>query len=37
MTEAVVRRAEDADVAAIALLRRQWTQEQGGASEDPGF
>ena len=37
MTEAVIRQAEDADLAAIALLRRQWTQEQGGAGDDPGF
>ena len=37
MTEAVIRQAEVADLAAIALLRRQWTQEQGGASDDPGF
>ena len=37
MTEVVIRQAEDADLAAVALLRRQWTQEQGGASDDPGF
>ena len=37
MTEAVVRQAEAADLGAIALLRRQWTQEQGGASDDPAF
>ena len=37
MTEAVIRQAEVADLAAIALLRRQWTQEQGGACDDPGF
>lgn len=37
MTEAVIRRAEAADLAAIARLRRQWTQEQGGPRDDPGF
>ena len=37
MTEAVVRRAEGADLAAIAWLRRQWTQEQDGDLADPGF
>src|SRR5262245_18361585 len=37
MTEAVIRRAGDADLAVIARLRCQWTQEQGRASEDPGF
>lgn len=37
MIEAVIHRAEDADLAEIALLRRQWTQEQGGASDDPEF
>ena len=37
MTEAVIRRAGDADLAAIARLRRQWTQEQGGAANDPRF
>lgn len=37
MTEAVVRRAEGADLAAIAWLRRQWTQELDGDHADPGF
>jgi GNAT superfamily N-acetyltransferase len=37
MTEAVIRQAEDADLVPIALLRRQWTQEQGDASDDPEF
>jgi len=37
MTEAVIHQAGDADLVAIALLRRQWTQEQGGASDDPEF
>jgi GNAT superfamily N-acetyltransferase len=37
MTEAVIRRAEDADLAAIVRLRRQWTQEQEGDREDPAF
>jgi GNAT superfamily N-acetyltransferase len=37
MIEVVIRQAEDADLAAVALLRRQWTQEQGGASDGPGF
>jgi hypothetical protein len=35
MTEAVIRWAEDADVAAIVRLRREWTQEQEG--ESAGF
>lgn len=37
MTEVVIRQADDADLAAIALLRRQWTQEQSGAIDDPEF
>ena len=37
MTEAVIRRADDADLAAIAQLRREWTQEQEGDRGDPGF
>jgi hypothetical protein len=36
MTEVVVRRAESADLAAIAWLRRQWTHEQDGDRADPG-
>ena len=37
MAEAVIRRAEDADLAAIARLRREWTQEQEGDRGDPTF
>jgi len=37
MTEVVIGQAEAADLAAIALLRLQWTQEQSGAIDDPGF
>jgi hypothetical protein len=37
MTEAVIRRAGDADLAAIARLRRDWTREQGGGRGDPDF
>jgi GNAT superfamily N-acetyltransferase len=35
--EPVIRRAVDADVPAIARLRRDWTQEQLGGSADPDF
>ena len=37
MTEAVIRRAVAADLAAIVWLRREWTQEQEGDRVDPGF
>ena len=37
MSEIVIRRAEDADVPAIVALRSEWTQEWGGAADDPGF
>lgn len=37
MTEAVVRRADDTDLAALAWLRREWTREQDGDRGDPGF
>jgi GNAT superfamily N-acetyltransferase len=37
MTEAVIRRAEHADLAAIVRLRREWTQEQEGDRGDPTF
>jgi GNAT superfamily N-acetyltransferase len=37
MTEAVIRRAEDADLGTIVRLRREWTQEQEGDREDPTF
>jgi GNAT superfamily N-acetyltransferase len=37
MTQAVIRQADDADLAAIIWLRREWTQEQEGDRDDPGF
>lgn len=37
VTEAVIRRAGHADVAALAQLRREWTAEQDGGQHDPGF
>src|SRR5215472_5527772 len=37
MTQAMIRRAVAADLAAIAWLRREWTQEQEGYRADPGF
>jgi len=37
MTDALIRRAEHADLAAIARLRREWTQEQDGDIADPDF
>ena len=36
-TEAVIRRAEDADLPAIARLRRESTVEQDGDGADPAF
>jgi GNAT superfamily N-acetyltransferase len=33
----VIRRAGDADLAAIVALRFEWTQEWDGAADDPGF
>jgi GNAT superfamily N-acetyltransferase len=33
----VIRRARDADVAALAALRREWTREWGGAGDEAGF
>jgi GNAT superfamily N-acetyltransferase len=36
-TEAVIRRAEDADLAAIAWLRRESAAEQDGDGADPSF
>ena len=36
MTDIAIRRAAGADLAAIAQLRREWTQEQGG-QDDPDF
>jgi GNAT superfamily N-acetyltransferase len=37
VTDAVVRRADDADLAAVARLRREWTRKQDGDRGDPGF
>lgn len=37
MTDALIRRAGHADLAAIAGLRREWTQEQDGDIADPDF
>jgi GNAT superfamily N-acetyltransferase len=37
MIEALVRRAELADLAAIVQLRREWTREEHGEIEDPDF
>jgi GNAT superfamily N-acetyltransferase len=37
MTDALIRRAEHADLAAIVQLRREWTQEQDGDIADPDF
>ena len=37
MTAAAIRRAEDADLAAITQLRREWTREQDGDQPDAGF
>ena len=37
VTDAVIRRAEYADLAAIVGLRRAWTQETDGDIEDPDF
>ena len=37
MTDAVIRRAEPADLAAIVHLRREWTREEHGDIADPGF
>jgi hypothetical protein len=37
MTDAVIRRAEYADLPAIVELRRAWTQEVDGHIADPGF
>jgi GNAT superfamily N-acetyltransferase len=37
MTDAVIRRAESADLAAIVQLRREWTREEAGEIEDPDF
>lgn len=37
MSDALIRRADAGDVAAIALLRREWTRERMGEPADPGF
>jgi hypothetical protein len=37
MTEVVIRPADDADIAAIIELRRQWTQELEGHYPDSTF
>ena len=37
MIDAVIRRAESADLAAIVQLRREWTREEAGEIEDPDF
>lgn len=37
MTDAVIRRAEHSDLAAIVQLRREWTQEEHGHIADPDF
>jgi GNAT superfamily N-acetyltransferase len=37
VTDVVIRRAKDADLATIARLRREWTLEQNGEHSDPDF
>jgi GNAT superfamily N-acetyltransferase len=37
VVDIVIRRAGDDDVAAIAALRREWTEEQDEPREDAGF
>jgi GNAT superfamily N-acetyltransferase len=37
VSEATIRRAADADLAALAALRRESTREQDGERPDPGF
>jgi GNAT superfamily N-acetyltransferase len=37
VTQAVIRRASDADLTVLAQLRREWTREQEGDRGDPGF
>jgi GNAT superfamily N-acetyltransferase len=37
VTAAAIRRAEDADLASIIQLRREWTCEQDGDQPDAGF
>lgn len=37
MSQATIRRATDADLAALAALRRESAREQEGEHDDPGF
>jgi GNAT superfamily N-acetyltransferase len=37
VTDIVIRRADDVDLPVIARLRSEWTREQDGAFDDPGF
>lgn len=37
MSQATIRRATDADLAALAALRRESAREQDGEHDDPGF
>jgi GNAT superfamily N-acetyltransferase len=37
VTEIVIRRAETTDLPEIIRLRREWTREQDGDVDDPGF
>jgi GNAT superfamily N-acetyltransferase len=37
MSETVIRRAGEGDLAAIVRLRREWTQQEAGESKDPNF
>jgi len=37
VTNIVIRQAGEADLAAVAALRSEWTREWDGAAEDPGF
>ena len=37
MNDALIRRAEHADLASITQLRREWTREEHGDIADPGF
>jgi GNAT superfamily N-acetyltransferase len=37
MTDALIRRAKHADIAAVIHLRREWTQEEDGDIADPDF
>jgi GNAT superfamily N-acetyltransferase len=37
VSDIVIRRAGEADVAALAALRSEWTREWGGTGDEPGF